>query len=141
MTSYKNKLILFLLTILALSLTSCFEEEERLYNILGGVATIPVFTLSKTNPTAGETITVTIRYYSEHADVTNLRLKNRIGAGDLTVVQTVPVTNFDRKNSYVHTFNYQVPAVAAGTVIRIEAEVETTGNLTNFRFQNITVAP
>jgi hypothetical protein len=141
MNYLKNILTTSFLLFLALCFTGCFEEEEKLYKVLGGVATIPVFTISKSNPTASEGITVTFRYYSENAAVTNLRLKERIGAGELTIVETVPVSSFDTKNSYVHTFNYTVPNVSAGTVIRLEVEVETVGNLVNTRFGNITVAP
>ena len=130
-------LALMLLTSMVMS--ACFEEKDDDFTVLGPVASIPAFTLSKNNPTAGETITVSIRYYSENIAVEEIRLTETIGTGAATVVTTKSITDFDINDSYVDTFDYVVPAVAAGTVIRLTVEIQTTNDLMNSRFGNVTV--
>ncbi len=120
-------------------LTSCFEEKDDDYTIVGAVASIPVFTPSKSEPVAGEQITVSVRYYSEKAQVTEIRYTEKIGTGTATVLETKSITGFDVKNSYNDSFTYTVPAVAVGTKIVLAAEVETVNELMNSKSATITV--
>jgi hypothetical protein len=131
--------ILLLLVILMTGLASCFEERDDDYKIIGAVATLPVYTLSKSNPVVGEQITVSFRYYSEHVPVTELRLSETIGTGTAAVVQTKSVTGFDTKNSYNDSFTYTVPAVPVGTKIILAVQVQTENELVNSRSGTITV--
>lgn len=132
---------LVLMAMMSFAMTSCFEEKDDDFTVIGPVASIPTFTLSKSNPKAGETITVNIRYYSENIAVDEIRLTETIGTGTATIITTKAITDFDVNNSYVDTFDYVVPAVAAGTVIRLTIEVQTMNDLINSKFGNITVAP
>jgi hypothetical protein len=130
--------ILVSLLVLMVFLTSCFEERDDDFKIVGAVATIPVLTLSKSGTSnipvvAGEQITVSFRYYSEHVVVNELRLTETIGTGTATVVQTKTVSGFDTKNSYNDSFVYTVPALASGTTIRLGVEVQTENSLVNSR--------
>jgi hypothetical protein len=129
---------ILILLVIVTSLTSCFEERDDDYKIVGAVATIPVLTVSKATPVVGEQITVNIRYYSEHVPVTEIRLIETIGTGTATVVQTKTISGFDTKNSYVDSFTYTVPTVPLNTVIRLTVEVQTENQLTNSRFTTIT---
>jgi hypothetical protein len=133
------KIYSLMLVVLLLTATSCFDERDEGYEMVGPVATIPVFTLSKTNPVAGETITVSFRYYSENVQVKQLRLTQTIGANAATVVASKDITNFNTENSYEDSFTYTAPAVAAGTVVRLNVEIETINGLANRRGANITV--
>jgi hypothetical protein len=138
MRTIKNYTLLFVL-MMSISLTACFEEKDDDFTVLGPVATIPTFTISKNNPVAGESISVSIRYYSENIKVKEIRLTETIGTGAATVVTTKTISDFDINNSYVDAFNYVVPAVAAGTVIRLTVEIQTENDLVNSRFGNVTV--
>jgi len=130
-----NKIAAFLLlTFTAISLTGCYENEDPMYDVLGGVATIQTLTPSKLNPTAGEAMTVRTRYYSDKGTVTELRLYAKVGAADRALAQTVTVTGFDSSKSYEQVFNYTVPAgTPAATFIIFTVEVETEGDLFNTR--------
>lgn len=120
--------------LLGSSLMGCYQEEDSMYDVLGGVATITVWTPSKTNPAANEAMTVRARYYSEKAAVTELRFYAKVGAADRTLVETVPITTFSNDDSYERIFNYTVPGgTPASTVIIFTVEVETTGDLINSR--------
>lgn len=134
MNHFKNTFAILLGVSFALSLTGCFDEKEDLYDILGGVATISVWTPSKLNPTAGEAMTVNLRYYSEHAPVQELRFYAKVGADDRVLVETVQVTNHNVQNSYERVFNFTVPvATPASTVIVFTIEIETLNDLMNSR--------
>lgn len=128
MKSISIKLVILFFSV---SMFSCIlEDPEPEYSVVGGVATITVWTPSKTNPTAGETITIRANYYSEHAPVTQLRFSARVGAGTTSVVETVSISDFNTANSYERTFNYTVPpGTPAGTVIVLTLEVETPNSL------------
>jgi hypothetical protein len=125
---------------LTLCLSACFDEYDEGYDIVGAVATIPTLTLSKSNPVAGEQLTLTFRYYSENIKVNELRLTETIGVGGTAaVVQTKTITDFDVKNSYQDSFAYTVPSVAIGTRIVLTVEVKTANELLNTRAGTITV--
>ena len=131
--------ILVSLLIVMMTLTSCFEERDDDYKIVGAVASIPSLTLSKTNPVVGEQITISFRYYSERVPVNEIRLTETIGTGTASVVQTKSITGFDVKNSYNDSFTYAVPSVTVGTKIILAVEVQTENELKNSRAGTITV--
>jgi hypothetical protein len=133
----KNILLISLIAMTAL--TSCFEEKDDDYTIVGAVASIPVFTLSKSNPVAGEQITVSITYYSENAKVNEIRLTETVGTGAAAVVQTKSIADFDTKNSYTDSFVYTVPASSVGTKIVLAVEIQTINALVNSKSGTITV--
>ncbi|MBT1696571.1 hypothetical protein KK083_06790 [Fulvivirgaceae bacterium PWU4] len=138
MKTFRKNILLNALVVL-IGLTSCFDEKEEDYKIIGAVGTVSVMTVTKSTPTVGEQITVNIRYFSENVAVKQLRLTQTIGS-DVTVVATKDVTGFDINNSYVDTFTYTVPAAPLNTVIKLTTEIETVNNLTNSaKFVNITV--
>lgn len=139
MTNFRKNII-FSALIMITGLTSCFDEKDDDYKIIGAVGTVSVMTVSKAEPTVGEQISVNIRYYSENVAVKELRLTEKIGSGAATVVATREVTGFDTNNSYEDVFTYTVPAAPLNTTIRLTMEIETVNDLTNnTKFVNITV--
>jgi hypothetical protein len=120
-----------MMTIIMFSLSSCIlEDVEPEYDVVGGIASITSLTPSKTNPTAGEAMTVSTLYYSEHAPVVELRFYARVGVADRVLVETVSIQNHNTQDSYTRTFNYTVPAATpAATLIVFTVEVETPKSL------------
>lgn len=118
--------------------TSCFEVYDEGYDLLGRVATIPVFTLSQNIVEEGEVVTVNYRYYSEHVAVTELRLIQVIG-DEATPVSTRQVTDHNFLNSYEGSFEYTAPQVGVSTVVILRFEVETANNLVNYKEASLTV--
>jgi hypothetical protein len=136
-----RKNILFSALAIIIGLTSCFDEKEEDYQIIGAIGTVSLLTPSKTQPAPGEQIVLNFRYYSEHVAVKQVRLTQTImPGGTREVVATKDIADFDINDSYVDSFNYTVPAVALNTVIKLTLEVETVNDLTNdTKFVNITV--
>ncbi|CAN5911337.1 hypothetical protein BH24BAC1_BH24BAC1_18610 [soil metagenome] len=131
---YKNKIGLCLVALLfSCSLSSCLKEKDPLFDVVGPVATFTVMTASKTNPAVGETITVSVRYYSPQVDVVELRLNETIGTGQKRQVTAKPITGFNTENSYVDTFQYTVPAGAARARITLEAMAIGSNELAGVR--------
>jgi hypothetical protein len=132
--------IYIVFALLPLLFTSCFEEnDEGIYDIVGPVATISVFTPTPTQPNPGSQVSLRIRFYSENVAVRQLRFNTIIG-GVRTNVTTRDIANFNTANSYEETFTYQVPAdMPLNTVVTLEVEIQTVNDLVNFRRGNITV--
>ena len=125
-----KKYISILTMLLMVSLTSCFEEYDEGYDLVGRVASIPAFTISATTAAVGAPVTANFRYYSEHEPVTELRLIQTIG-GQSSVAASKPVSGHNTADSYVDSFTYTVPQAAIGTVIQLQIEVVTANGLTN----------
>ena len=137
----KKYCLLIAMAILPLGLSACMEDEEPLYDVVGPVATIPVFTSSKTTPTAGETVNLSIRYYSPNVAVKELRLNETIGTGVKRTLMSKSITDFDTRNSYVDAFPYTVPAGTPGTTkVVLEIEAVTNNDLVGNRTLTLTVA-
>ena len=134
-----NKYFILVLCILTLGTTSCLEDKEELYDVVGAVATIPVFNASNNRPAAGSTVTLTVRYYSPDAAVKELQLYEKIGTADRTQVTTKAINGFNTENSYVDTFDYTVPANATGRSIVLEVVAVTANDLTNNRTLTLTI--
>jgi phosphoribulokinase len=127
----KMKKYIALLTMLVMvGLTSCFEEYDEGYDLIGRVATVPVFTISSSSAAPGATVTANFRYYSEHEPVTALRLIETIN-GEERVANSKEVTGHNLADSYEDSLTYEVPQVEAGTSIRLQVEVETANGLSN----------
>ncbi|EIM78347.1 hypothetical protein A3SI_03610 [Nitritalea halalkaliphila LW7] len=127
-----------LFVLIAFSLSSCFQEYDEGYELVGRVATISVFTLNPTSAPAGANGTATVRYFSEHELVTAYRLIQSVG-GQRTEVVNVPVQNHNVEDSYQETLNFTVPNVAAGTTVTYIMQVETANGLVRERTANLTV--
>jgi hypothetical protein len=151
---FLSKYAIFSLLLLSLlNLTSCLEEEEGLYDKVGPVATIPaVIVVAKLDPAtkdpildpatkqpitspvrAGDLIRLSVRFYSPNVAVKELILSETVATSAKQQVTSRPITNFDTKNSYVETFDYQVPAGTAGRRIVLEVAAVTDNDLTNTR--------
>jgi hypothetical protein len=128
-----NYFILLLSLLATVSLTSCLEEEEGLYDKVGPVATISVFSAAKTAPAPGETINLTVRFYSPNVGVKELRLNETVAAGTKQQIDSRAISGFDANNSYVETFSYTVPAGTAGRRITLEVAAITDNDLSNAR--------
>ncbi len=133
MRLFTNYFIFTIYVLLAFGTSSCLEEKEGLYDKVGAVATIPVFTASKTAPAAGETITLTVRYYSPDIAVKELQLNETIAAGEKKTVASKAVTDFNTANSYVDSFEYTVPVDASKKRIILEVAAVSTNDLTGTR--------
>lgn len=142
MNSLKKYFLLAAVALLPLGVSGCLKDEDPLYDVVGPVATIPVFTSSKTAPTAGEAVNLSVRYYSPNAAVKELRLNETVGTGPKRMLVSKPVTDFDTRNSYVDTFTYSVPdGTPATTRIVLEVEAVTENDLSGTRTLTLTVAP
>lgn len=132
MKKYNSVLALLFL----FGLAACFDERDDEYDIVGAVATIPVFEISDTTPSAGDEITVSFRYYSEHVAVSELRLLANPGG----VVTTKSITGHNLEDSYEDSFTYTVPAdTDTGMEITLTVEIETANDLVNSKSGTITV--
>jgi hypothetical protein len=141
MNAIKKCFLFAVITFLPLGVSGCLEDEEPLYDVVGPVATIPVFTSSKTAPIANETVNLSVRYYSPNAAVKELRLNETVGTGQKRTVTSKPITDFDTRNSYVDTFAYTIPAGTPSTTkIVLEVEAVTENDLVGNRTLTLTVA-
>lgn len=139
MKIFANYFIYFLSLVAISGLTSCLEDKEELYDVVGPVATIPAFTASKAAPVAGETIELTVRFYSPNVAVKELILHETVATDAKQQITSKAISGFDTNNSYVEKFSYTVPATAAGKKIVLEAAAVTTNDLTNTRTLTLTI--
>ncbi len=113
------------------SLSSCFDEYNEGYDLVGRVASIPVFTISTGTASPGNNVTADFRYFSEHELVTELRLIQTID-GVVSVADSKQVTGHNLRDSYEDSFIYTVPTTAStGTNITLQIEVVTANDLSN----------
>ncbi len=134
-----KQIIYSICILMLLGLSSCFETYDEGYDLVGRVATIPVFSLSQSSASPGASITATYRYYSEHEVVTGLRLVQIVG-GQSTEVETRSVSGHNIRDSYEGTFSYSVPELADGTVVTLRLEVITANDLSNHRQANLEIS-
>ncbi|WP_114752208.1 hypothetical protein [Pleomorphovibrio marinus] len=133
-----KKLKYYLSFLIFIALSGCFETYEEGYDLVGRVATIPVFTLSQSAAQPGTSITANYRYYSEHEPVTGLRLVQILN-GESSEVDSRSVSGHNLRDSYEGSFTYNVPQLAEGTVITLRLEVITANELSNGRNANLQV--
>jgi len=117
MKIFKN--IVIVLFLLAFASSCILEKVEPEYNVVGAVGTIATLTSSTTTPTVGQTVTFTLTVYSEHENAKELRM-NRVVGSTVTNLQTKTFTSWNKENSYVETFTFQVPQGTAGTPVVIQ---------------------
>jgi hypothetical protein len=144
-----RKNILLSALAMIIGLTSCFDEKEDEYTIVGAVGSAVIITTIKdvagnerplTDPPAsGDRIFVNVRYFSENVAVKQVRLSVAIGTGVATELWTLPVTDFDTNNSYENKIEYVVPVAPSKTAITFTAEVLTVNELTNTKTSIVTV--
>lgn len=130
---------IFLALPILFTFTTCLEEPESEFDVIGAVGTISVIEVSNDSPAEGEQIEITMTYFSERVAVRELRLNATVGSGTKTQVSTKTITNFSTSDSYVDEFVYTIPAGSSGEVIELEGEIVTTNDLVNSKSTNITV--
>lgn len=144
-----RKNILFSALVMIIGLTSCFDEKEEDYTIIGAVGSAVIINTIKdaagnekplVDPAApGDKIFVKVRYYSENIAVKQVKLSVAVGTGAATELWTLPVTDFDTNNSYENKIEYIVPVAPSKTAITFTAEVLTINELTNTKTSIVTV--
>jgi len=121
-------------------MSSCIlEEVEPEYDVVGAIGTISNLTASTTTPSVGQTVTFTVNFYSEHENATELRM-NRLIGGSPNNITTRTFTSWNLEDSYVETFQYEVPEGTAGSTINMQFELVTESNFTVRRNINLVVA-
>ncbi|HSJ69292.1 MAG TPA: hypothetical protein VK921_16545 [Anditalea sp.] len=130
-----------MLVLMMVFMSSCIlEEVEPEYDVVGAIGTISNLTASSTTPTEGQTITFTVNFYSEHEAARELRMNQLVG-GTPNNITTRTFSSWNTEDSYVETFQYQVPDGSAGTTINMQFELITESNFTTTRTINLVVAP
>ncbi|MFD2035301.1 hypothetical protein ACFSKL_10890 [Belliella marina] len=105
--------------------SSCIlEDVEPEYDVVGAVGTISALSVSNTSPSEGQTVTFSVTIYSEHENATELRM-NRISGGNPTNITTRTFSSWNKEDSYVETFQYEIPTGTSGTAITIQFELVT----------------
>jgi len=128
-----------ILVLMMAFMSSCIlEEVEPEYDLVGAIGTISGLTASTTNPTVGQTVTFTVNFYSEHEAARELRM-NRLIGGTPNNITTRTFSTWNTEDSYVETFQYEVPAGTAGTTINMQFELVTESNFTVTRNINLVV--
>jgi len=128
------------LLVMALVSSCILQDEEPEYDLVGAVGTISSLTASTTRPSVGQTVTFTLTIYSEHENAKELRM-NRIQGGTPTNVLVKTFSSWNRENSYVETFQYEIPAGTQGTTLTMQFELITVSNFSVTRNINLNVAP
>lgn len=126
-----NKYFILLAIFFLISFTSCFDEYDEEYDIIGAVATIPIFVVAETDPAPGETVTINLRYYSENVAVRQIRIVEVVGTSAEKVVITKDITDHKLEDSYEEAFFYNVPAVTPPADVTLKVEIETVNDLVN----------
>ncbi len=121
--------------------TSCIlEDDEPEYDVVGAVGTISALTVSNTTASVGQTVTFTATVYSEHEPATELRM-NRLVGGTASNVTTRSFTSWNTEDSYVETFQYEIPEGSEGTTLTMQFELVTESNFSTTRNITVTVNP
>lgn len=119
--------------------SSCIlDDADPEYDIVGAVGTIATLTASNTSPSVGQTVTFTMTIYSEHENAKELRM-NRIQGGTPTNVSTKTFSSWNKENSYVETFQYEIPEGTQGTTITMQFELITESDFSVTRNINLNV--
>ncbi len=136
MNKISNSIAILLLLVFA---SSCIlEDVEPEYQVVGAVGTISALSASTTSPVVGQTVNFTLTIYSEHDNATELRM-NRITSGTATTISTRTFSSWNKANSVVETFEYQVPEGTGGTTVTIQFELITASGFSTTRNINLNV--
>ncbi len=138
----KHKTIIFALLFgLMCGTSSCIlEAVEPEYDVVGAVGTIATLQASSTTPSEGQTVTFTLRIFSEHENATELRM-NRLASGSSTTLETRTFSSWNKEDSYEERFTYQVPAGTAGLTVTMQFQLVTESNFVTSRNINLQVRP
>jgi hypothetical protein len=123
----KNFAAMFL--VMAFASSCILENVEPEYDVVGAVGTIATLTASSTSPTVGQTVTFTLTIYSEHENATELRM-NRLQGGTPTNISTRTFSTWNKEDSYVETFQYEIPDGTQGTTVTMQFVLVTESNFT-----------
>jgi hypothetical protein len=132
----KNFAVIFL--VMAYVSSCILKDVEPEYDIVGAVGTIATLTASSTTPTVGQTVTFTLTIYSEHENATELRM-NRLQGGTPTNISTRTFNSWNKEDSYVETFQYEIPEGTQGTTITMQFVLVTQSNFSVSRNINLNV--
>lgn len=124
--------------VMALVSSCILEDAEPEYDIVGAVGTIATLTASTTSPSVGQTVTFTMTIYSEHENAKELRM-NRIQGGTPTNISSKTFSSWNKENSYVETFQYEIPEGTQGTTVTMQFELITESNFSATRNINLNV--
>ncbi|MFN3802277.1 hypothetical protein [Belliella pelovolcani] len=127
-----------ILSVMVFASSCILEDVEPEYEVVGAVGTISGLTASSTSPSEGQTVTFTVNFYSEHENATELRM-NRISGGTATTITTRNFTTWNTQDSYVETFQYQVPSGTAGSTVTIQFQLITQSGFSTTRNINLNV--
>ncbi len=102
-----------LLALLAssLMLTSCLEDQEDEYKVIGGVPTVIIMETAPKMLDIGESFDLKVRYYSPNAVVTQLTVTESISSADgteksMTTTKDEAITGFKISDSYEFSYSY-----------------------------------
>ncbi|MCH7409302.1 hypothetical protein MM239_07855 [Belliella sp. DSM 111904] len=135
-----KKLIYIAFSLFAsLMVSSCIlEEVEPEYDIVGAVGTIANLTANTTTPTVGQTVTFTVTFYSEHENATSLRM-NRLNGTTATNLSTIDFNSWNKEDSRVETFQYEIPEGTTPGALVIQFELITSSGFSTTRNITLTV--
>ncbi len=136
--------------LISLSLSACYKEKnpnEDNFDIIGSVPMVSELTPSTTSPTAGSTISLTVKLSFVNTTVKELVFYQRIGtSGAYSFLKTVPFTpNFvPEERVHVVTVPYDVPN-EPNKAFSLQVEAVTNDNLVSIRRTmtptNVTIKP
>lgn len=86
----------------------------------------------------GQTVTFTMTIFSEHENATELRM-NRVQGGTPSNVATKTFSSWNKEDSYVETFQYEIPSGTQGTTLTMQFELITESNFSVTRNINLNV--
>ncbi len=146
----KRYLFAFFWVLFLLSTTRCYKEKnpnEDNFDIIGRVPNVSELRPSTTSPTAGSTITLTVRLSFVNTTVKDLVFYQRIGtSGAYSFLKTEPFTPNFVPEERVHVV--QVPYVVPNEpnkAFSLQVEAVTTDNLVSARRTmtptNVTIKP
>ncbi|WP_373492725.1 hypothetical protein [Aquiflexum sp.] len=124
--------------VMAVASSCILENVEPEYDIVGAVGTISTLTASTTTPSVGQTVTFTMTIYSEHENATELRM-NRVQGGAATNISSRTFSSWNKEDSYVETFQYEIPTGTQGTTLTMQFELITESNFSVTRNINLNV--
>lgn len=120
----------------SMMLTSCLEDQEEEYKVIGGVPTVILLNSAPATTDIGASFDLKIRYYSPNAVVNNINITEVITAADGTEkssekLKDEAITGFKTSDSYETSFTYTASnaALVKTDVITLTITLTTTSGL------------
>lgn len=132
---YKN--IVLVGIVLTIALSSCLEDPDDEFRIVGAVPTVILLSSPPDSIDVGQTVNIDIRYYSPNVDVSGISMDATISAGGAEKssgeVFSQTVTGFNTSDSYELTIPYtaSAPGVASGDVVDLVISATATNDLSS----------